>query len=270
MITDDQNAHDTKPTAQSDSAADAAPHDAAAPATIRVFGREMPRSVAFRMGGLALFLLLIVGATLAMWPVISSVFSEAGRANLINEIHSAGPFGMLILFGLEFVQVIVAFIPGEVVQLVAGMLYGPWLGSAIILVGCVCATAVIYELVHRLGQPFVEEVVSIEHLERFREFERSGKLAVMVFILFFIPGLPKDVFTYLVPLTSMPRRAYRFISTIARTPGVVMTSLAASHLAQGNYAQSVVFFAVLAVLAVLGIYNKDRILNAFNRHKSED
>ena len=268
-MTEHNNAPDREMNPEEASSENATAETATATATVRVFGREMPRSVAFRMAGLALFLLLIIGATAAMWPVISSVFSEGGRANLINEIHSAGPFGMLMLLGLEFVQVIVAFIPGEVVQLVAGMLYGPWLGSAIILVGCVCATAVIYELVHRLGQPFVEEVVSIEHLERFREFERSGKLAVMVFILFFIPGLPKDVFTYLVPLTSMPRRLYLIITTIARTPGVVMTSLAASNLAQGNYVQSVVFFAVLGILAIVGIYNKDRILNAFNRHKDQ-
>ncbi len=237
--------------------------------TVHVLGREMPRSVFFRMVGLAAFLLLIIGATVAMWPIITSVFSEEGRANLIGQIHSAGPFGMIILLGLEIVQVIVAFVPGEVVQLVAGMLYGPVLGSAIILVGCVCATAAIYELVHRLGQPFVEEVVSTEHLERFREFEESGKLAVMVFVLFFIPGLPKDVFTYLVPLTSMPRNQYLIITTIARAPGVIMTSLAASHLVQGNYAQSAVFFAILAILALVGILNKDRILNIFNRRKED-
>ena len=238
-----------------------------APVMLNIFGVQVPRSVVFRGVGLAVFLLIMAAATALLWPLIASVFSEEGRATLVNQIHNAGPMGVLILLGLEFIQVAVAFIPGEVVQMVAGMLYGPWLGAIIILGGCVLATWAIYELVHRLGQPFVEEVVSTEHLERFRGFEASGKLETMVFILFLIPGLPKDVFTYLVPLTSMPRGQYLLLTTIARSPGVFMSTFAASGLVSGNYLQSAVVFAIVAVLAIVGIYHKDRLLGHFDHKK---
>ncbi len=216
-----------------------------APVTVNIFGTQVPRSILFRAVGLLAFLVIIIVATVALWPVITSVFSENGRAELIESIHNAGPGGVFILLGLEFIQVMVAVIPGEVVQLVAGMLYGPWLGTVIILVGCVLSTWAIYELVHRLGQPFVEEVVSTEHLQRFREFEASGKLSTLVFVLFLIPGLPKDTFTYLVPLTSMPRREYLVLTTVARTPGVFMSTFAASGLVNGNIWQSVAMLAVV-------------------------
>ena len=228
-----------------------------------VFGVQVPRSVVFRGVGLGAFLLIIIVATVALWPIITSVFSEEGRANLIEQVNHAGPLGVLILLGLEFVQVVVAFIPGEVVQMVAGMLYGPWLGALIILCGCVLSTAFIYELVHRLGQPFVEEVVSTESLDRFRAFEASGKLSTMVFILFLIPGLPKDVFTYLVPLTEMKRREYLILTTIARCPGVFMSTFAASGLVRGNIVQSIIVFVIVGAIALVGIYNKDRILGRF-------
>ena len=91
-------------------------------------------------------------------------------------------------------------------QLAAGMMYGPWLGAALILVGCVISSAFIFELVHRLGAPFVQSTVPVKYMDKFREFEKTGKLNSIVFILFLIPGMPKDVFTYIVPLTDMPMK----------------------------------------------------------------
>ena len=79
-------------------------------------------------------------------------------------------------------------------------------------------------IVHRLGAPFVRDMVSKEHLEKFYEFEKSGKLNVVVFILFLIPAMPKDVFTYLVPLTNMRMRTFLILATIGRIPGVLVST----------------------------------------------
>lgn len=235
--------------------------------TVSVFGAQMSRSTLFRAVGLALFLIVLVAATVAMWPVISSVFSESGRQNMVDEIQNAGPVGVLILLGFEIVQVIVAVIPGEVVQLVAGMLYGPWGGAAIVLAGCVISTWLIYELVHRLGQPFVEEVVSTEHLQRFRDFEESGKLSTLVFVLFLIPGLPKDTFTYLVPLTSMKLKEYLLLTTVARSPGVVMSTFAAAGFVNGNIWQSALMLGIVGVVALVAIVKRDKIFELMHRGK---
>lgn len=238
-------------------------------AVVNILGRKIPRADVFRAVGLLLLVLVMVIVTVSLWPVISSVFNDQGRENLIKNIRNVGPLGVLMLLGLEFVQIVVAFIPGEVVQVVAGALYGPWIGALIILVGCVLSTWFVYEVVHRLGQPFVEEMVSTKHLSRFREFEKSGKLSVMVFVLFLIPGLPKDVFTYLVPLTSMPRREFLTLATIARSPGVFMSTFAASGLVKGNIVQSVVVFAIVGVVALVGILNRERILDWLGRKDRE-
>ena len=178
--------------------------------------------------------------------MIGRLFTQGPEA-LANEIRSAGPLGVLILLGIQFLQIILVLIPGEVVQLAAGMMYGPWLGALIIVVGCVVSSFVIYQLVHRLGQPFVEDMVSTKYLDKFREFEKSGRLNTIVFILFLIPGMPKDVFTYLVPLTDMPIKTYLLITTIARFPGIIMSTYAASGFMDGNIKQSIIILVVLAI-----------------------
>lgn len=230
--------------------------------TVKVLGHEVKKADVFKLCGLIAFGILIVVIGWALWPSLSQVFEPNGVDRVIESIQSQGAVGVLMLLGLQFLQVVVAFIPGEVTQVAAGMLYGPWLGSLLILVGCFFSSAIIYQIVHFLGAPFVRDMVSKEHLEKFYEFEKSGKLTVVVFILFLIPGMPKDVFTYLVPLTNMRLRTFLIATTVGRIPGVLVSTYAAAGLAEGQITTSLIIFGVAAVIAILGIVFRDRIMKA--------
>lgn len=238
---------------------------ASASKPITVFGRPMRREELFRLGGLLAFFVLLVVVVALIWPYMGQFFDADGRARMIEEIRNAGPLGVLILLGVQVLQVVVAFIPGEVVQIAAGVMYGPVGGMVIVLVGCVIASAIVYQVVHRLGQPFVESMVPMKYMERFREFEAKGKLDPLVFILFLIPGLPKDTFTYLVPLTNMPLSRYLVLSTIARIPGVFMSTFASAGVMDGNIRQAVIAVVVLAVLAGVGYFFKDKIIGLLGK-----
>ncbi|MBR3181740.1 MAG: TVP38/TMEM64 family protein [Eggerthellaceae bacterium] len=230
-----------------------------------VHGHVMLRSNIFKFAGLIAFIVIMAIIVIAVWPYVADVFSEGGVERLVDRVQNAGPAGILILLGMQFLQILVAFIPGEVVQLAAGLMYGPLFGSIIILIGCVISSSIIYKLVRALGAPFVQSMVSTEHLEKFRSFEESGKLDIIVFILFLIPGMPKDVFTYLVPLTDMPYKKFITLTTIGHIPGVVGSTYAASGIASGEIVGPVVVLVVLAVVAVVAIVFRDKILNAFHR-----
>lgn len=167
---------------------------------------------------------------------------------------------------MQLLQIIVAFIPGEVVQIAAGMMYGPLWGSVVILVGCVLSSMVVYELVYKLGAPFVRSMVGEKQLLKFRQFELSGKFGVTVFILFLIPGFPKDVLTYIVPLSDMNLRTFLLLSTIGRTPGVIISTYAAAGLADGNIVTSVIIFVVAALIAIIVLLLRNRIIDAISRH----
>lgn len=206
-----------------------------------------------------------------LWPYFGELFEPGGLDRVIEEVQAAGPAGVLMLLLLQLLQIIVAFIPGEVVQIAAGMLYGPWFGALVILLGCVISSAIIFVLVRKLGAPFVQAMVPAKYMDKFRAFEEAGKLHLIVFILFLIPGMPKDVFTYLVPLTDMRMRAFLALTTIGRIPGVVISTYAADGLIEGRLAESAVLFAVAAVIAVVGIWQKDRIIGMMERlHKGGD
>ena len=233
-----------------------------------VHGHPMDRATIFKFAGLIAFFLLVAVIVVVAWPYIADVFTEGGVDRLVERVRNAGPAGVLMLLGMQFLQVVVAFIPGEVVQLAAGLMFGPLWGALIILVGCALSSSIIYLLVHKLGAPFVQSMVSTEHLGKFKEFEKTGKLEIIVFILFLIPGLPKDVFTYLVPLTNLPLKKFIALTTVGRIPGVLASTYTASGLAEGQILGPVVVIGIVAIVAVFAIVFRDRIMDAFGRSKS--
>lgn len=231
----------------------------------QLHGKPVRRGDIFKIAGLAAFVAIIALLGWLLWPYIHTLFEPGGIDEVINDVRNAGPLGFLILLALQFLQIVVAFIPGEATQMAAGMLYGPWLGGLVILVGSILSSAFVFVVVYRLGAPFVRDIVSDKWLEKFERFEQSGKLELTVFILFLIPAMPKDVFTYLVPLTSMRMRNFLLLSNIGRIPGILISTYAASGLVDGNMWQSIIILAVVAVIAVVCVIFREQIIGAVEK-----
>ncbi len=228
-------------------------------------GRPVRKGDIFKIVGLVAFVAIMALVCWLLWPYIHDLFEPGGVDRVISDVRAAGPWGFLILLALQFLQIVVAFIPGEATQMVAGMLYGPWVGSLILVIGCVLSSAFVFVVVHKLGAPFVRDMVSEKWIEKFDRFEKSGKFELTVFILFLIPAMPKDVFTYLVPLTDMRMRTFLVLSNVARIPGILISTYAASGLVDGNVWQSIVIFAVFAVLAVVCLIFRERLMGAVEK-----
>lgn len=219
----------------------------------------------YKFIGFLAFLVLIGVVFVLIWPHLKGIMEPGGLNALIREIRSAGPVGFLVLLGLQFLQIVVFVIPGEVVQIAAGMMFGPWLGLLLVIVGCFIASTFVYFLVHKLGAPFVQSIVNDKYLDKLDDFEESGRLAIVVALLFLIPGFPKDVLTYIVPLTNMNAAKYLLVSNLARIPGVTMTVFAADSLIAGDYLTAGIVFGVALVILVLCWILKPRLMDLIQK-----
>lgn len=229
-----------------------------------VAGHPMPAADIFKFVGLIAFFVIMIVVVVLIWPMIHELFEPGGVDRVTSDIRNAGPWGFLILLAIQFLQIVVAFIPGEVVQVAAGMIYGPWVGALIIWLGCIISSSFIFVLVHKLGAPFVQAMVPEKYMGKFRDWEISDKFNVIVFILFLIPGLPKDVFTYITPLTHMSMKNFVLISNFARIPGIVLSTYAAAGLVSGNIVESVIIFAVTAAVAIVALVVYGRVTKKSN------
>ncbi len=180
--------------------------------------------------------------------------SEEFRAFL----ESYGWRGRLILFGLQCVQVIIALIPGEVIELGAGYAYGAVEGTLICMAGVALSSSLIFWLTKKFGTPLVELFISREKIKELRFINSEKKLKRLIFLLFFIPGTPKDVLTYFIGLTNIQLSQFLIISLVARIPSLLSSTLCGGYLGKERYISALIIYAITAAVSITGylIYTK--------------
>ena len=220
-----------------------------------------------KQGKIALLVVLFLVIIGIVWliaklcsPLIDMLSDPATQAQFESWVNSLGILGVGIMLLIQIAQIVIAFIPGEFVQVMAGVMYGTWGGLALCLTGCVLASAIIFTLIRRLGRDFVVKFFGEEQLAKYDFLQDSSKLETLVFILFLIPGLPKDVLTYIVPLSPISLKNFLVLSTAGRIPGMVASTLIGSSVTDANWPLIIGIFVVVIAVALLGIWKKDALM----------
>ncbi len=193
-------------------------------------------------------------------PLSRLLSTDAGRLALYETIHSYGALAPVIYIIMMALQIVIAFIPGGPMELLGGMLFGSLWGILYSAVGVVAGTALVLVLVKRFGRPLVSYFVSDQQMERFSILNHERKLEILVFLLFLLPGIPKDLLTYVVPLTRMNPLHFLFLATIARMPALAASVMVGDQLTKGNYTTAVVICVIAVIVAFAGFLIRERVL----------
>ncbi len=184
-------------------------------------------------------------------------------------IEGYGWKGWLVALGIQILQVVISLIPGEVVEVGMGYAFG-WLGgTALCLLGVGLASAVVFLLVRRWGIRMVELFIPREKIDQLRFFNSEQRLKRTVFLLFFIPGTPKDLFTYFIGLTRIRLHEFLIITLIARIPSVVSSTIGGNLIQGQSYGSAVILFAITGAVSLTGIFIYNRLVTLWNRRKEE-
>jgi uncharacterized membrane protein YdjX (TVP38/TMEM64 family) len=236
--------------------------------------RKVSSADKIKFAGLLLFLVLVLIVGIVLFPYFGHLTSDEGRMRIITMIQDAGAGGILVCLGLQFVQIVVAFIPGEVTQLAIGAIYGPFWGTLVTALGALISSIFVFYVVRKLGAPFVSSMIGSKQAKRLRFLRETKSLDTIIFVLFLIPGLPKDVFTYLVPLTAVRPINFFIFSTLGRIPGIFASAYIGNATVQGDYLGAIIVGVIAGGLGLLGIiFNKqilavvDAVETKFRRHR---
>jgi uncharacterized membrane protein YdjX (TVP38/TMEM64 family) len=221
-----------------------------------------------RAGVVVFGLFFIVSGTICILlrPFIVNLRLSGYREQFGAWIGSMGVRGMAILLGIQVLQIIVAVIPGGPVEIVAGAAYGPWKGFAICILGCLIATAGIFMTVRALGVPLVERLIGKKLTDKYRFLGNTKKVALALFLLFLVPGIPKDALTYIAPLGPIKPGRFILISAVARSPAMLMSTMLGNSALQGNWALIALLFGATALTGIIGALYGERIADRI-RHK---
>ena len=206
---------------------------------------------------LIITILLLIGLTIYLFPMIGKLFDEQEREIFKEEIQSTGIKGVLMLLGLQGVQILLPIIPGEPIEILAGMCFGPVGGLIFLMLSSCLITALIFFTVRKLGKSFVYGVCSeekIKKLENSKLFKNSKKIEYIMLILFLIPGTPKDLLVYIAGLLPLKPLRFILISTFARIPSMISSTMAGASIVEGNLKLGIILYAITFLIVGIIIF----------------
>lgn len=175
---------------------------------------------------------------------------------------SLGPSSFIGFIFFQALQVVVAPIPGEVTGFLGGVLYGKGLGIFLSTIGLTLGSLIAFSLSRMLGRPFVERFVKKETMEKY-DYLLHHKGAFLVFLLFLVPGFPKDILCYILGLGYLTTKEFFVISTIGRFGGTVLLTLGGDYIRHYQYYRFSILLGVAIVVIFFSMVYKDKLTRLF-------
>ena len=215
---------------------------------------------------LILIIAILLIATIYMIPIMKEINTPEGQAQFKEKITNSGITGVLILFGLELAQVVLAILPGEPIEILAGICFGPIWGTIFLMISVFIVTCLIYFLVKKFGRDFIYEFFpkeKVDKLENSKLLKDEKKIELVMMILFLIPGTPKDLLVYIGALLPMKSSRFIAISTLLRFPSIISSTLLGDNILDGKWKVGILAYAITFLITCIVIF----IVNKLDKNK---
>lgn len=173
-------------------------------------------------------------------------------------VNSHGIWSYFAFIGIVVLQVIVAVIPGEPFEIAAGYAFGIAEGTILCIIGMTLGSIIVFLFVRRFGVKAVEVFFSLEKINSLNFLKNTKKLTLFTYLVFLIPGTPKDLIGYFIGLTNMKLTTWILISSVARIPSIITSTIGGNALGIKNYFFAIIVFVIALAISTIGLitYNK--------------
>ena len=165
--------------------------------------------------------------------------------------------GIFLLLGLQILQILLVVLPGEPFEVLAGMCYGTWGGCLFITASVFITTIIIFFTVRKLGHKYLYNFFQKEKVDKIMQsklLKNPTNLEIMLCILFFLPGTPKDLIVYIGGLLPIKPLRFILIATFVRFPSIITSTMVGANISNGNWRISLLIYAITFIVATIFIY----------------
>ena len=196
----------------------------------------------------------------------------ADPAQFRDWVEARGAAGKIAYMGMVILQVLVALIPGEPLEIAAGYAFGAVEGTLLCLSAATLGSLLVFGLVRRFGVKLVEVFFPREKLRSLRFLQSSGRRRVLFAIIFILPGTPKDLLCYYAGLTDIPFATWLLLCSLGRLPSIITSTIGGDALGTESYVSAAIVFAVTLAVSGLGVlaYRRIQRRHAAKRKAKED
>ena len=213
--------------------------------------------------------IILMIMTIYLFPVMKNLSTKEGQVAFKQKVDNSGFYGIALLFLIQLAQIFLFILPGEPIEILAGMCYGWIWGTIFIMISSAIIASLIFMLVRKIGKQFVydfSDEEKIKKIENSKLFKNPKKIEIVLFILFLIPGTPKDLLTYLSGLLPIKMSRFVLLSTIARIPSIVTSTIAGANIAVGDWRKAILLYILIVAIVVILLY----IFNIFDKDKTTE
>lgn len=189
--------------------------------------------------------------------------------NFREYIRSTGSWGPIMFILFQVLQIVIAPIPGEVVQIAGGYIYGVGLGTLYNTIGMVLGSAMAFYFTRFIGRSYIEKLLQKKDYKWMALINDEKKFSVFLFIFFIIPGLPKDFLVYVAALTSISSLRFFIILLVARLPWIIGSVAVGSTIHLEQYGLAIIISVISVVAFIFGYIYKDKLVQIFSKTENE-
>lgn len=215
---------------------------------------------------LGVLILLLVGVPLYIYffqhQLIDSVSSVEKVKNLLNANKS---LSIPIYIFAQITQIVICIIPGQWLQMGAGLAWGFWLGLLFSLIGALIGSILTYHLAKWLGRDAVYYMFGEDKVTHYTDKLKKKRAFFIVFLIFLIPGVPKDLCNYAAGISEMKLKPFLIASMLGRTPGMMGSLLIGKQIGMESYTAAIIIGVIALILFLLGVIFHRKIFDAIEK-----
>jgi uncharacterized membrane protein YdjX (TVP38/TMEM64 family) len=217
--------------------------------------------------GISVLVLLFFGLALYLFIFHSDIYlTFLDRKRLAAFVKSYGSFSPIIFVSLQIFQVLFAPIPGEVTGFIGGFLYGNFFGVLYSTIGLGVGSWLAFIFARWAGQPLVERIISYKTIQRY-DYLMAHQGTWIAFLLFLIPGFPKDYLCYLLGLGHMNLKTFLIISTAGRFLGTLILTMQGHLVREKNYLLLGIVIGLSLIAVLIAFLFRGKIETHLKKHR---
>ena len=190
------------------------------------------------------------------------IFADKERIQaLVTTFGVAAP---LIFIIFQILQVLLAPVPGEATGFIGGYLFGTVPGFLYSTIGLTAGSLINFTVGRFLGKHYVRKLIPADKLMRFDTILKHQGIIVL-FILFIIPGFPKDYLCFFLGLSTLPLKVFILLAAIGRMPGTFLLSLQGQFLFEQMYGLLSLVLGLSFVLVFFAYRYRDNLYKWIER-----
>lgn len=219
--------------------------------------------------------LMVLGVILIVIPVLLTIYCRDTLLStdfwnqLPSKLSSHPLLSALALVALQIIQIVICILPGQPIQLASSYMYGVFGGYCIAIIGATLGCMVTYQIAHFLGSDAMHMMFGKEKVASYMRKLNSGKALTIVFLIYLVPGIPKDLVSYIAGISDIELKPFLLVSTLGRSPGILGSLLIGSFWSSKNYTGIAVVAAVMLFLLVWCVRNRKDIMKKIESYEEE-